>query len=340
MLILHIGRGKAGSSTLQNTLELNRAALQARGIAVPAHATEHRGHAVAVHLAMQRPDAADDALRELRALLDDPAHSHVFASSEFLFTATPAEIERLKQALGPHVPRIVVYLRDYSSWLRSFYGQGARRGGRVGDFDAFFDTAARRVSCRKSLTRWGEAFGWERLRVRHLAGLEGGIVGDLEGVVGCALAPGPDQNASPHWLETEFLRALYVRTAGGGTPLPQRAGVPAVLAILREAVDLHGTPDAEYLTLAQQRRLDDAYRADADWLARRADAPPPPPLPGRSRERPFLPALSAAPADVRETVTRRLRRSVRLKQHPELRAGVLSLVAEHWRTGDDGGERE
>lgn len=336
MLLLHIGRGKAGSSTIQNTIDLNREALRAEGIAVPARASEHRGHAVDVSFGMREVEGHEDALPGLRALLDDPANRHVFVSSEYLFTATRPEIERLRQAIGPHEVRVVAYLRAYPDWLRSLYAQGVKRGRRASDFDAFFEAAGKRAPCRALLSRWADAFGWERLRVRHLGALDGGgLVADLEAVLGCPLATGPDQNASPHWIETEFLRAFHGRVAATGETAPPRVALAAVLTVLREAIDLHAPADAEYLTLAQHRSLEDAYLADAAWLAQRTDAPLPPPLPERTRERPFLPELAAAPQDVRETITRRLRRSLRLKEQPDVRALVLATIADHWPQASD-----
>lgn len=339
MLLLHIGRGKAGSSTIQNTIDRNRDGLRAAGVVVPTASAEFRGHAVDVYNGMQGAEGHAGALPALRALLDDPAHRHVFVSSEFLFTATRPEIERLKQAVGPHDVRIVVYLRAYPDWLRSLYAQGVKRGRRTTDFDAFYEAAAKRAPSRALLTRWADAFGWERLRIRHLGGLEdGGLVADLAAVVGCPLVAGPDQNASPHWLETEFTRALYGHAAARGAAAPPRGSLAAVLTVVREAIDQHAPPDAEYLTLAQHRALDDAYLADAAWLAQRADAPLPPAVADRTRERPFLPGLGAAPAEVRETVAKRLRRSLRLKEQPAVRDLALAVAAEHWPQSEAPGE--
>lgn len=334
MLLLHIGRGKAGSSTVQSTIDRNRDALRAHAVAVPSRSAQFRGHAVDVYRAMQQADGDETGLHDLRALLDDPGNQHVFVSSEFLFTAPRREIERLKQALGPHDVRIVAYLRDYPDWLRSLYVQETKRGRRVADFDDFYEAAAKRAPCRIFLGRWAEAFGWERLRVRHLAGLEEvGLVGDLEALLGCPLAAGRHQNASPHWIETEFLRALRARAAARGEPAPARAALAGVLTVLREVIDLHEPPEADYLTLTQYRRLEDAYLADAAWLAQRTDAPLPPATPDRTHERPFLPELAAAPPAVRNTAAKRLRRSLRLKEQPELRLLVLATIEEHWPGG-------
>ncbi len=339
MLLLHIGRGKAGSSTIQATIDRNRAALAAAGVAVPSASAEHRGHAVDVYDGMQGTAGHEGTLPALRALLDDPAHRHVFVSSEFLFTATRPEITRLKDALGPHEVRIVVYLRAYPDWLRSLYAQGVKRGRRTSDFDAFYETAAKRAASRALLSRWADAFGWERLRVRHLGGLEGeGLVADLSAVVGCPLLAGPDQNTSPHWLETEFTRALYAHAAETGAAAPARGQLAAVLTVVREAIEQHAPADAEYLTLAQHRALEDAYLADAAWLAQRTDAPLPPAMPDRTRERPFLPDLSAAPEDVRETIGKRLRRSLRLKEQPDIRDLSLATIAAHWPQAQPAGD--
>jgi hypothetical protein len=209
VLILHIGRGKAGSSTIQSTVATNREALLAHGIALSARSGEHRGHAVDVFFGMQQAEEHRDGLANLRALLDDERHRHVFVTSEYLFTATAPAIERLKQAIGPHDVGIIAYLRAYPEWLRSLYVQGIRRGRRHVDFDAFYARAAKRASCRAPLSQWADAFGWERMRIRHLGGLAaGGLIDDLASVLGCALQPGADLNASPHWLEVELLRAI------------------------------------------------------------------------------------------------------------------------------------
>ncbi len=337
MLLLHIGRGKAGSSTIQNTVATNQDALLAHGIALSARSGEHRGHAVDVFFGMQLAEAHRDGLANLRARLDDERHRHVFVTSEYLFTATAPAIERLKQAIGPHDVRIIAYLRAYPDWLRSLYVQGIRRGRRDVDFDAFYRRAAKRASCREPLSQWADAFGWGRLRVRHLGSLpNGGLIDDLGSVLGCPLQPGADQNASPHWLEVELLRAINAawpaEPSGDPAGAPAKADLAPVWSIVREAVALHAPPAAEYLTLAQHRRLADEYLEDATWLHGQADAPLPPSLPERTAERPYLPTIAQAPDAFRETVTRQLHRSVRLKAHPETRDLVLAVLARHWET--------
>jgi hypothetical protein len=339
VLLLHIGRGKAGSSTIQNTVALNREALLAHGIALSARSGEHRGHAVDVFFGMQQAVEHRDGLANLRALLDDERHRHVFVTSEYLFTATAPAIERLKQAIGPHDVSIIAYLRAYPEWLRSLYVQGIRRGRRHVDFDAFYERAAKRASCRAPLSQWADAFGWERLRIRHLGGLTaGGLIDDLASVLGCVLRPEADQNTSPHWLEVELLRAINAEWPAqpAGDTAPAKSHLAPVWSIMREAIAEQAPPGAEYLTLAQHRRLSEAYLEDAAWLAGLTDAPMPPPLPERTAERPFLPTIAAAPGEFRETVARRLRRSLRLKEHPQTRDLVLAVLARHWERERDG----
>jgi len=274
-LHLHIGTGKAGSTTIQHLLGTQRQTgfghtqVEAFGLGNAWKLAAASGTAFARRywveerrtLSAAEFDALGPAVWEAaaRELAEAPAGPFV-VSSEYIFAQYGAErddIARLKADLdrffGPI--RIVVYLRDQVSYLKSFYAQrikGPLRAtesfetfiGRIDAFRHLWDYAA-------ALEAWAAVFGPRALTVSvfdpanfrdrdlltdflHRIGVEdaqAARAGGTEGVLRANRSPSYAQlrllrrlNALPRPLADGPLRTLVLnrRMRGAGSGFPDR----------------------------------------------------------------------------------------------------------------------
>lgn len=136
-LIVHIGAGKTGSSSIQFTLLENQADMNAHGFKYLGLMLENVGEkqkfewmsagASKKLLAMATEDASDQVYavlrREMDTLQDQKIHTAVW-SNELMFTRESWFVPALKriQADGNDV-KIICYVRRHDKWARSAYAQ-------------------------------------------------------------------------------------------------------------------------------------------------------------------------------------------------------------------------
>lgn len=311
MLVLHIGRGKAGSTTLQRAMASNREHLLASGYVWPSSAEQTDWNHIALARAISRPASDQSAVEELVAVLHAD-RGKVVVSSEYLFEISAPKIGRFRATLQRDTRAldrgisIVAYVRDYGDWLLSKYSQEVRKGRWTEDFDAFFAARAPTVSARPALENWASIFGEGALRVRHLsASLSAAhLVGDFAAALGLeSLVAGANANVSPHWLVVEFVRAMLRENPTLKDP-PLRAVTGRFVAAVASAAAAMDVEKAVYFTAAQLDAMDEIYRKDADWLADYAGVPAPLPNGRRRSERLRCPDIADAPRDVVQTIVR------------------------------------
>lgn len=320
-VVLHIGRNKAGSTSIQDFCQAHRGELLGRGV----------DYVLFGHLADSRPDTPGfRGFDELAAYVRDHPGPRRLVSNEFMFGWPDEYTESAAAALAGLDVEILAYLRPYDDWLVSAYAEETRQGMNTRDIDTYADGLAPRVSAWPHLRKWGECFGWGRLQVRAFDRrmLQGGdLISDFAQAlalrpVGRHAAP---SNVSPHWIELELVRRLAERDGEEAWSGVSREVAAPLAAALRPLV--RHTPPAAYLRLAQRRRLVDLYNED---LARIADAGgallPAAPEPS-GPERAFAPALDHAPGTVLAAFFKRVGSASFAAAHPEAaeRAHALAL---------------
>lgn len=179
-LILHLGMGKTGSTTLQWFLRANRERLAAEGFAT----------FVPVDL---QPDPQRDlsstsrfrgAVAEVTRQIEQSGATQVLWSMEGFgtrqFTADPARLAALRAALPADDVRLVMYVRRQDVFAASAYLQWCvvhkSHAGRVKPFDEIFPAVMNEpgattveqtnLNYHEVLRPWVEAFGLPALRVR------------------------------------------------------------------------------------------------------------------------------------------------------------------------------
>ncbi len=300
-VVLHIGTGKTGTSSVQARLAHNRPRLEELGVLFPASPGRRRH--IRLGLAMRPDDRPDQdapawrwqdesspaALREVvaRELLHELAGSRaqtLLLSDESLYGAgadTILTLRRFLEDIASSV-RVVVYLRRQDDHMCSRYQQLVKRVGETRrlaerveqvDFAELYDYRAR-------LELWRRTLAPDELVVRlfepaRLAG--GSLVQDFLDAAGLdvraeQLDEVPAQNESLDVESVEVLRLLNLLTEG-------RPGATAELVgRARGFRALHRASDGPTLTLPAERldafmaRWEESDRAvAAEWFPDRTE---------------------------------------------------------------------
>jgi hypothetical protein len=327
MLILHIGRGKVGSTTIQHAVTADRVRLKEKGILVPEGACQFSGNYVQLAQALRENT---EIPMEFADLLKHNSDKTIFVSSEFLLTAPPASIDRIKELAGSHQVKVLTYVREYRAWVPSWYHQAVRTGKVSLDFDVFFSRTRPLYTLKAHLTPWIAAFGWESMAVRPAGQplTKRDLLDDLGEFLGFSFAPSKDRNLAPSWLEVEFCRAVHsffrVRRQ---KPSPQ--DMTAAVGVFRESAETIKLNRVEYLTLAQRRELVELFNDDAAWMLENTGKSFEPLSMTETTERAFLPSLAAAPPGFLTHLAERAAASSRLKALPELQAAVVDVCRQY-----------
>lgn len=175
-LLLHIGRHKTGTTSIQRFLQQNRAALLAEhGYFVPQSGRIKDGHAGLAHpLQPRNADARKDikdprliaTFVELkRELAPQSPDTTVVISSEGFQNCKP---DLVRQAFSDYDVRVVVYLRNQLDYLASSYVQRVQATSYTGTLEDFYDDVYLKGSnYARFLKGWNNEFPNEFLVRRY-----------------------------------------------------------------------------------------------------------------------------------------------------------------------------
>lgn len=159
MIYFHIGLNKTGSSAIQDFFYSNREGIAERGVLYPEVGLAPAAHhGLAAYLDSNVGDpSVDEAYATAMSQADD-----VLFSSEALQEVR--NLTRLQALVGDRPVRVIVYLRDPVTYLRSWWQQDVKASGLV----CGFETYARHYwkSYSNVLRRWSRAFGQQAMIIR------------------------------------------------------------------------------------------------------------------------------------------------------------------------------
>lgn len=334
---MHVGRGKAGSTTIQRAMMENRAALKAQGMIYPLPQPPYIRHLevkAAVHSAQADQQPLERLIRQIKR---NPDLDFVLSDEgllQFEARGDPSRARRLISS-SPQGVTVIVYVREYGRWVVSLYGQRTKKARWVEDFDSYFERTRKHLSVMPRLAAYADLVGWENLRVRSLdpANLAGG--GLLTDFADAIEVPDPaklnfeiaDQNVARSWMAVEFRRA--VATCLGPDEAPHEAVIVRLMKRFAkvQAAQPAGPARVAYLTSAQAREAAEIYNRDVAAINAKLGTSIPESPAGDPPERPFLPSVDALPAEVRTGMARVLREAYIRNQPAESRAGLERLGA-------------
>ena len=258
-LILHIGRNKAGSTTLQALCLRQRTMLAEHNIL----------YCLFGHLADSVPGVPGFALvPQLAAYAAANPNRTILVSNEFMFAWPDAFTASLVHDLAGTNLTVIAYIRPYFDWLRSAYAEAIATGETTLSFDAYTTEMRPKIPAYPYLACYADRLGWPRLRIRslHPAALhQQNLQADFLQAIGLPdnlATPAPPDNPSEHWAVLELLRTLIRPAECWPGPLYQ-AGMQ-LRAALRHlvATQTQPLPEAAYGTEALRQELDALYNAD------------------------------------------------------------------------------
>jgi hypothetical protein len=314
MLYLHIGAPKTGTNAIQRFIQTHQERLAEMGLVYPELGRDGRHKHDALKIEFQAvPGLGGAAFEQLRGLLAAQPDQKVFVSEEAFYHFDQAQVQRLAAGmLGGGPVKILVWFRDYASHAVSIYGQAAKAGRRVVDFDTFFESYMQWPRHADAIGFWGEAFGWDKLSVRYYSAetlVNGDAVADCLGVLGIdrvAVESGGGEsaskaNASPGWQSVEMTRAVCeMLETLAGVKGSRRISTELRTAVRKAAEAAAPEPTRiEYLTEDQRRRCNEATLRDIEQLNRHLVGPTlPTPTLRDGPARAFLPTVAHVPGDV------------------------------------------
>jgi hypothetical protein len=175
-LILHIGRHKSGTSSIQQYLAENREGLEAQGILFPFTGARNRigHHQLADQLNPKVTDGAEleTMLSDLRAEIR-PGHETVVLTSEAMQGITETDrLARLQEALPAEKTVVICYFREHVDYAQSAYRQMLQAQPR---FMTFPDYIKRFRDSSDFIARW-RAIGDLRMKWFDRGRFKGGDV--------------------------------------------------------------------------------------------------------------------------------------------------------------------
>lgn len=278
-LILHIGQHKTGTTTIQNTLFSNRAALNTHGfdylatlanhskpmrnICEQRHFVRRQGFSVQ-EAELQRVDSLRDVLQQISATSLD-----FIISAELLSTLSRPSIEQLRDDFAPHFDDFLVvgYVRPPRSLTNSWAQQRLKRGLSL---EEMLSGGAPAPRYRFMFEKWLDLFGVDsvRLRLFHPSTLkEQNLLIDFADVIGFPLEvvrqlPNSLKNPSLGMKAGNLLSVINDVMSRQGLDRQVRT---TYVARIRRFIDT--LPGASYrLPHSIEGQILDGCRADIAWM--------------------------------------------------------------------------
>ncbi len=155
-IILHIGRHKSGTSSLQHFFAAHREFLDRQGVLYPLAGTRKNGlaHHELSHLCHKGRNAAaqlDQIIDALKAEIQPHHETLLFSSEEFQNLASVKEIRYLTgQFRGAEVD-IICYVREFADYMVSSFRQAVQNQSKFQTFSTFCNN---RYPARGFIRRW------------------------------------------------------------------------------------------------------------------------------------------------------------------------------------------
>lgn len=168
-VIIHIGMGRCGSSTVQHLLHGNSARLGELGISYPIDEFAGVAHHELAPLRIEEISAAEKKWESIIKNFDSDKCYTLLLSSEY-FIAIPEElIKFIYNILKKYNVEIIFITKHQAVLLPSIFAHWYKSGIIYKDFSAFFQLTREEWRYSHIVKRWSDLFGVENLKCRILS---------------------------------------------------------------------------------------------------------------------------------------------------------------------------
>jgi hypothetical protein len=216
-LIMHIGMGKTGTSSIQNSLRTQTEALKAQKVHYlgmwfdfidPAYSA-YGGNEHFYEFARTHPaEVAQKFVSKMSELQSQSQCDTFILSNESIFAKAASCVDFLQELRAQIDVQIVVYIRDPHDWLPSAYTQWElRHKTRTGPLRPFGEAARHLIKTYDAYTIWDDALADILTTRRHDKGID--TVQDFAAATGLTLAQNSARQLERSEPAETLLRAAF-----------------------------------------------------------------------------------------------------------------------------------
>lgn len=163
-ILIHIGMGRCGTSSIQRALRIKRAELAAVGIHYPVTNPESDAHHLLGLLADDKYEEVELRWREVLAGFEKNGSPTLLVSSESFIGISKRLFESIRRLLSGYTVEVVFIVRNQKELLPSIYAQWIKEEIAFRSFDHFYRVTKQEWHFTEIIARWSEAYGAENIK--------------------------------------------------------------------------------------------------------------------------------------------------------------------------------
>jgi hypothetical protein len=172
IIYLHIGTHKTGTTSIQYFLGTNRDKLKEQGIyqpvaGKPGGEPRSGNHQLPWEIRKKKKAMGSNCWPLLQEELLTNRHPKVVISAEDFSTMNENEIQQVRGLLKAHEVYIIIYLRNYKTFIKSvYYAVIKNDNDETRNFKQFILAKAKALNFNDLIEKWGNCFGIDHLMIR------------------------------------------------------------------------------------------------------------------------------------------------------------------------------
>ena len=163
-VLIHIGMGRCGSSSIQHALMIGRTELASLGIYYP----ETFPGEVAQHvLGLLTDDKYEEAKEGWRNVLSGFDKSHcttLLVSTENFIGISPKLFKSIQRLLSGYSVEVIFIIKKHKELLPSIFSQWIKSGIAFQSFEHFYSVTKQEWHYTRIIERWSEAYGADNIK--------------------------------------------------------------------------------------------------------------------------------------------------------------------------------
>ena len=163
-VLIHIGMGRCGSSSIQHSLRIKKSELAAQGIHYPeTNPAEDAQHVLGL-LADDKFEEAEKGWRDVLAGFEKSGCTTLLVSTELFIGISPRLFESIQRLLSGYSVEVIFIVRNQRELLPSIYAQWIKAGIVFLSFEHFYRVTKQEWHFSRMLARWSNAYGAENMK--------------------------------------------------------------------------------------------------------------------------------------------------------------------------------